>query len=72
MLNKALNFSIYANDIFNNQVQNITTTSNGVKQEIKMNNASRYVTLGVSYSFGNKNIKVKEHQRNNNDVQNRL
>ncbi|MTG96906.1 TonB-dependent receptor [Myroides albus] len=71
MMNKKLNLSIYANDIFNTSTQKVSTKTNGINQSYKNNYDNRYVNIGISYSFGNSKIKVTDHQGGNTDEKSR-
>ncbi|MDR2222048.1 MAG: TonB-dependent receptor [Flavobacteriaceae bacterium] len=71
LLNKKLNLSLYVNDIFNTATQHVSTTTNGVYQNYKMNYDNRYVNFGLSYTFGNSKVKVSKHQGGNTEEQDR-
>ena len=71
VLDKKLNISAYANDILRTSHLRAEATSDQVRQGYNMYNDNRYFTMGLSYSFGNANIKVKERQGSNKDVINR-
>ncbi|MDR0228137.1 MAG: TonB-dependent receptor [Flavobacteriaceae bacterium] len=71
MLDKKLNISLYINDIFNTGSQHVSTTTNGVYQNYKMNYDNRYLNFGLSYTFGNSKVKVAKHTGGNTEEQNR-
>ncbi|WP_158961570.1 outer membrane beta-barrel family protein [Myroides fluvii] len=71
MLDKKLNISAYMNDILRTSHLRAQATSDGVKQQYNMYHDNRYFTLGLSYSFGNSKIQVKERQGSNKDIINR-
>ncbi|WP_313138595.1 outer membrane beta-barrel family protein [Myroides sp.] len=71
MLDKKLNLSIYANDIFKTGSQTASTNTNNVNQKYYNYYDQRYFNLGVSYSFGNSKIKVRDHQGGNAEERNR-
>lgn len=71
MVNKKLNMSLYVNDILRRSAQVAVTETNGVRQTYKANTLTRYVNVGLSYSFGNSKIRVTEHQGGNKDEINR-
>jgi len=71
MLDKKLNLSLYANDILKTGSQTASTNTNNVNQKYYNYYDQRYFNLGVSYSFGNSKIKVRDHQGGNADEKNR-
>lgn len=71
MLDKKLNLSIYANDILKTSSHTAITNTNNVRQEYYNYYDQRYVNVGVSYSFGNSKIKVRDHQGGNSDEKDR-
>ncbi|KZE76027.1 TonB-dependent receptor [Myroides marinus] len=71
MLDKKLNLSVYANDIFRTSTTNVYAVTNGIKQNYFNYYDQRYVNVGISYSFGNSKIKVRDHQGGNTDEKNR-
>ncbi|MEC4112781.1 outer membrane beta-barrel family protein [Myroides pelagicus] len=71
MLDNKLNMSIYADDIFRSYAKTVYTTTNDIRQKYKTDYDQRYINVGISYSFGNAKIKVKEHQGGNTDEKSR-
>ncbi len=71
MLNKKLNMSLYVNDILKTSAQKAMTETYGVQQTYMANSFTRYVNVGLTYSFGNSKIKVTEHHGGNKDEINR-
>lgn len=71
MLDKKLNLSLYVNDIFNTSAITVYTKTNNVNQKFYNYYGQRYVNIGVSYSFGNSKIKVRDHQGGNSDEKDR-
>jgi len=63
------NLMIY--DIFRSSNGNNTTFTSQIKQVYNSNPDSRYIRIGLTYHFGNKNIKVREHQRSNREERRR-
>ncbi|MDR0196116.1 MAG: TonB-dependent receptor [Myroides sp.] len=71
ILDKKLNLSLYANDILKTGSQTASTNTNNVNQKYYNYYDQRYVNVGISYSFGNSKIKVRDHQGGNADEKNR-
>ncbi|MGG5507327.1 MULTISPECIES: TonB-dependent receptor domain-containing protein [unclassified Myroides] len=71
VLDKRLNLSAYMNDVLRTSHLRAEATSDGVKQGYNMYNDNRYFSMGLSYSFGNSKIKVRERQGSNKDIINR-
>lgn len=71
MLDKKLNLSLYANDILKTGSQTASTNTNNVHQKYYNYYDQRYINVGISYSFGNSKIKVRDHQGGNADEKNR-
>lgn len=67
MLDKKLNLSLLVNDIFKSSTMNVTTSTNGINQHYNVDYDPRYINIGLSYTFGNSTIKVKEHQGGNEE-----
>lgn len=71
-LQKKLQASIVFNDVFNTaSLNNLISEVNGVKNVYDQNYNSQHVRLSVSYSFGNKKVKVNDRGFGNDDERNR-
>lgn len=67
-----MKLSIFANDIFNTSaLNNLTSVVDGVTQVFGQNDSNRNVRISLSYSFGNKKIKVKDRNFGNDDERRR-
>ena len=71
MLQKDLNITLRANDIFRSSAERTTATINNVLQEAEYYYDSQWVQLSVSYKFGNNDIKAKKHATGNADEKGR-
>ncbi|WP_299105148.1 TonB-dependent receptor [uncultured Tenacibaculum sp.] len=70
--NKKIQASVLFNDVFNTaSLNNLVSEINGVRNVYSQNYNSRHIRFSLSYSFGNKKIKVKDRGFGNNDEQNR-
>lgn len=71
-LNKSLQVSLFAKDIFNtSSLNNLASTVNGVRQVYGQNRNNRFIRLSLSYSFGNQKVKVKERGFGNEEERRR-
>jgi hypothetical protein len=70
-LNKKLQLSVYANDILKTSSPSIKTNTNNVDQIYNMYYDNRYIRVGLTFSFGNESIKVKQHDGSNTEEKNR-
>lgn len=70
-LDRKLQVTAKLNDVFKTSTPNSTTYTNGVKQIYNNYNDNRYFTLGLTYKFGNKKIRVKERSLGNKEELNR-
>ncbi|CAL2102512.1 Outer membrane beta-barrel protein [Tenacibaculum sp. 190130A14a] len=69
---KKIQAAVLFNDVFNTaSLNNLTSEINGVRNVYSQNYNSRHVRFSLSYSFGNKKIKVKDRGFGNSDEQNR-
>lgn len=71
LLNKKLQLSVYANDILKTSSPSIKTNTNNVDQIYNMYYDNRYIRVGLTFSFGNESIKVKQHDGSNTEEKNR-
>lgn len=71
LLDKKLQLSVYANDIFKTSSPAIKTNTNNVDQAYNMYYDNRYVRVGITFSFGNENIKIKQYSGSNSEEKNR-
>ena len=71
LLNRNLSISLSANDIFKSSAERTTTVVNGVFQEARYYYDSRSLSLSVSYKFGNKDIKARQHEAGNEEERGR-
>jgi outer membrane receptor protein involved in Fe transport len=65
LLDKNLNITIRANDIFKTAAERTETTINNVFQTARYYYDNRSIQLSVSYKFGNKDISAKRHSTGN-------
>ena len=70
-LKKNLNITLNVNDVFRSSAMAVTTVVNGVKQKFTNFQINRYAQLSLSYRFGNKEAKAKDHQTGNEDERGR-
>jgi len=67
-----IKLSVFANDIFNTSaLNNFTSIVDGVEQVYGQNDSNRNVRISLSYSFGNKKIKVRDRKFGNDDERRR-
>lgn len=66
-----LNISASINDILSSERPTITTFSNGIKQQYKNYWDNRQFRLSLTYTFGNKNIYVRDRNSSNESERNR-
>ncbi|WP_075340475.1 TonB-dependent receptor domain-containing protein [Tenacibaculum agarivorans] len=67
-----IKLSVFANDIFNTSaLNNLTSIVDGVEQVYGQNDSNRNVRISLSYSFGNKKIKVRDRKFGNDDERRR-
>ncbi|MGB1205295.1 MAG: TonB-dependent receptor domain-containing protein [Chitinophagales bacterium] len=71
MLDKDLNITLRANDIFKDSAQRLEATVNDIRQTARYYYDSQSIQLSVSYKFGNKNIKAKKHKSGNTEERGR-
>ena len=71
LLDKKLNCSLVVNDIFKRKATSVNTKTNGIDQTYYNYFDTQSVKFSLNYSFGNKKIKVKQHNSGNEDEQNR-
>ena len=71
LLDKKLNISLSANDIFKSSAERTTTIINGVFQEARYYYDTRSLLLSLSYKFGNKDIKSRQHSAGNEEERGR-
>lgn len=71
LLDKNLNISLRANDIFKSSAERNVSRVNGVLQTARYYYDSRSIQLSVSYKFGNKDLKAKKHNTGNSDERGR-
>ncbi|MEM6687371.1 MAG: TonB-dependent receptor, partial [Bacteroidota bacterium] len=71
MLDKNLNITLRANDIFKTSADRTEATVNNVFQTARYYYDNRSIQLSVSYKFGNKDISAKRHSTGNEDERER-
>ncbi len=72
LLQHKMQLSLLVNDVFNTAyLKNYTSVVNGINQVYGQNNSSRFVRASISYSFGNKKIKVLPSDFGNEDEKGR-
>ena len=71
LLDKKLNLSIRANDIFKGAVDRTDANINNVYQTAKYYYDNQYFQFAMSYKFGNKKIRVKRQRTGNREEKNR-
>lgn len=72
MWKEKVSVSLLANDVFNRAyLRNYSSVVNGTRQVYNENNSSRYFRLSFAYSFGNKDIKVKQREFGNDEERRR-
>jgi outer membrane receptor protein involved in Fe transport len=71
LLEKNLNISLRANDIFKTSAERNVSRVNGVLQTARYYYDSRSVQLSISYKFGNNDLKAKKHSTGNRDERSR-
>ncbi|WP_162819972.1 TonB-dependent receptor domain-containing protein [Kordia sp. SMS9] len=72
LLNKDMNITLRANDIFKTSADRTETVINNVLQTARYYYDARYLQLSVSYKFGNKDISAKRHRTGNQDERGRI
>ncbi|RKR80550.1 outer membrane receptor protein involved in Fe transport [Mucilaginibacter gracilis] len=72
VLNKKLDVTLMAYDIFRTDTRNFTTTTDMIKQNYYSYNDNRMIRISLSYKFGNKKINVKKQNFGNEDEIGRL
>lgn len=70
-LNEKLQASLTFNDVFKGKNSVVTTYTNDVKQVYGNYYDTRNVNLSLTYKFGNENLKSKQREAQNRDIQNR-
>jgi hypothetical protein len=65
LLNKKLQISLTANDIFGTSISRGKNVTQGVLQTFRQNNDNQSVRFSVSYKFGNQNIYVHQNEGSN-------
>ncbi len=71
LLDKKLNCTLAINDILKQRATSVNTKTNGIDQTYYSYFDTRSFKISLNYSFGNKKIKVKQHNSGNEDEQNR-
>ncbi len=71
LLDNKLNCTVAVNDIFRRRATSVNTKTNGIDQTYYNYFDTRSFKISLNYNFGNKKIKVKEHNSGNEDEQNR-
>ncbi|WP_299618510.1 TonB-dependent receptor [uncultured Tenacibaculum sp.] len=67
-----LKLSVLASDIFNTSaLNNLTSVVDGVEQVYGQNDSNRNIRFSLSYSFGNKKIKVRDRNFGNDEERRR-
>ena len=72
LIDKNLNISLRANDIFKSSAERNVSRVNGVLQTARYYYDSRSIQLSVSYKFGNKDLTAKKHKTGNKDERSRI
>lgn len=72
LLNDNLRISLKANDIFRTEKINFNPTVNGVYQEYRLYNDSRYVQLYLNYRLGSKKAKSVSRNTGNEEERKRV
>ncbi len=71
-LDKALQFSLFLNDVFDTgSLNNLVSNVNNIKQNYTQNYSNRYLRLSLTYSFGNKKINVNQRGFGNDEERRR-
>ncbi|WP_298510759.1 outer membrane beta-barrel family protein [uncultured Kordia sp.] len=71
LLNKDMNITLRANDIFKTSADRTEAVINNVLQTARYYYDNRSIQLSVSYKFGNKDISAKRHATGNEDERGR-
>ncbi|WP_298782003.1 TonB-dependent receptor [uncultured Polaribacter sp.] len=71
LLNKKLNCTLAFNDIFKRKAMDVNTKTNGIDQTYYNYFDTQNFKISLNYSFGNKKIKVKQHNSGNEEERNR-
>ncbi|WP_316820525.1 outer membrane beta-barrel family protein [Pedobacter gandavensis] len=71
-LKKNLTLTITGEDLLNAQKPLISYKSNGIANNVKSYGDTRGFRIGVSYKFGNANLKTKNRNAGNEDERNRI
>ncbi len=72
LLDKKLNCTISANDIFKTGGRTFYSKINGMNQTFYNYYDTQNFKISLTYSFGNKKIRTKKHKSGNDDEQNRI
>ncbi|RUT69555.1 TonB-dependent receptor [Flavobacterium cupreum] len=72
LLNDNLRISLKANDIFRTEKINFNPTVNGVYQEYRLYNDSRYIQLYLNYRLGSKKAKIINRNTGNEEERKRV
>lgn len=72
VLQKKVDISLTVNDIFQSSAMGITSTINGVRQQLNNFQLNRYVLLGINYRFGSKPAKLPADDTGNADEKGRI
>ncbi|MBS9768292.1 MAG: TonB-dependent receptor [Flavobacteriaceae bacterium] len=70
-LDRKLQVTAKLNDVFNSSAPDVIACTNNIKERYYNNWDNRYFTLGLTYKFGNKKIRVRERNLGNKDELNR-
>ncbi len=71
LLDKNLNCTVAVNDILKRKATSVNTKTNGINQAYYNYFDTQNFKISLNYSFGNKKIKVKQHNSGNETEQNR-
>lgn len=71
MLNDKLQLNLSFNNILRSDIQTLSNKTQGVSQSFKQYYDTQLIRFSVSYSFGNKNIKINKLEGGNQDEKQR-
>lgn len=71
LLNKKLKLTLGGNDIFKTQKERITTTVDGIFQDIYVYYDARYIRFAATYNLGNSTASTKKNKVGNQQERNR-
>jgi outer membrane receptor protein involved in Fe transport len=71
ILDKKLQFSLYANNIFGSDRMIAHNTSQGIYQSFKQYYDSQFIRFSISYKFGNNKVNIQNRESSNQEEKNR-